>query len=1661
MNWKYFAKRLVMLALMLVLSAVVLPTEARADDTMTVNPGNFEFRLHSVTCQYCKNVLSTNNSISVDEVKITINGSQFAVKYTFSLGYHTTTGGERCPNTGERFRDLEWSSYNTRYSCTSSFSTGQQEIPYKATQCFKHVISVSRGNNGHAIDGWTSNGNNQHTGYCNICRQTITQSCTGGSPNCTNSAKCSTCDGNYVNTSAHNWGSWKSNGDNTHTRFCSNNSSHKETKSCSGGTAATCMAKSVCGTCNAAYGDYADHAWGSWESNGDNTHTRVCATNADHKEKKDCSGGVAATCVAKSVCSSCKEAYGVLADHAWTGYESNGDGTHTRVCATNADHNVTANCSGGTATCTEPPVCTTCKESYGKELTHDLQYSNAEADHILEESCSRCNHAGTAALQFTAGGAQLSLEYTGNAHKPMKVVYTNWLGDQQHETNNIHYTGNTDVGTATGSFTDYGVAAVRTFTISPKALEQSMLSMDSDSGTYNGGVHNTPTCSLSYNAMNLEAGKDYTATDWPADMTNAGSKTVRLSGVGNYKGEITATYQIKPKAAKVSPLAGQEMTYGQDVPELKYEVTGLIDGEVPIVSGRLMPENTNAGTPAIERSTLTLQNSDSFLASNYTVGFESGITMRIHKAEAGITVSVQDQDYDGAPISADTADADVLYTYNGDGAISVKWYADNNGVIGEEISAPTDVGIYHVGVSAAEGSNYKAVAEVVKSFKILKIDPTLTGPEGKTLDYNLGAQELVSGVTSGGTLEYSMDGEAWNTDIPTGTDAGEYIVYWRVVGDRNYNDHEGGSVKATINTIPIRYTADNCSKVYDGNAAGITVTVSEPEGTTLLYKDAEGQYTLTEAPQYTDVGSYQVSFRITKKNYTTVTDERRVEITRRPVAVNGILAEDKIYDGTTEAKLDLSNVAIGNVVVGEMVNLESVTGTFDTKHAGSGKTVTLDAFRLSDDNYCLDTENSAATVTASIAPMDITVTITPNGGAYQNVTPAAVKVNETTPDALDVTLTYDGTANDGTLVTSETAVPTLAGTYTVTASISDSNYTLKGETSAAFLIAKAEQKAPVLTKQDETISKKLDGSISGIAANMEYRTGDAQTYTQATESTIENLGRCKYWFRYVETPNYNPSEDALMEIKAGRKLLVKVPAEQAGYTLTTTTPEVDWHGDIHVEFKLAEGYETTDAFQIFESNVPVWEQFQDDTLSISQIERDYEFTVTGIEDRTAPKLILDVSGEKWSALSGDDSFDDHTNKDLVVTLQASDNGSGVKSLEYLIASAAMTEEQLEKSDSWKSYTGKLTLSAEQNYMVYARATDASGNRSYAGSIGIVLDKTAPVITGLQEGGVYYTTQIFDVTDLHAWTVKLDGKAIQERKISGDPAETTQHILKARDEAGNETTLKLTMMPIDTLRKDLPTTETVELTDKELIKAIREKTAAVDTETATSAEKEKLNAILADCNALTEEILDAEAVIALIAKIPAADKLEPDNAEHLQLYVTANAAYDKLSACAQRMVGEHYDLLVEAYEALTDYCIIKGHNSKHSKPGWRGLTFVANGPVKVALEEGLVFFESILLDGRKLDPSNYTVKSGSTVVTLNREFLNKLDSGKHEIAFVYNFLGDKIMTEEAIFKIYLDTGNPSTGDDTNWMLLGGTAVASLLCAAMFFLLSGKKQGKYQH
>ena len=172
----------------------------------------------------------------------------------------------------------------------------------------------------------------------------------------------------------------------------------------SGGTQGpTCTEGKICEKCGAEYG-VLGHDWGAWTPNyaSNGTHTRRCK-RCNAEETGSCSGGYA-TCDSLGMCNTCGGSY--YGGHAWGEWSSAGNGTHTRSCTNYCREVDTANCTGGTATCSAKAVCEVCGEEYGEKDSnnHDLEQHAAKAPTCTEigwnayETCSRCDHTTYAEL---------------------------------------------------------------------------------------------------------------------------------------------------------------------------------------------------------------------------------------------------------------------------------------------------------------------------------------------------------------------------------------------------------------------------------------------------------------------------------------------------------------------------------------------------------------------------------------------------------------------------------------------------------------------------------------------------------------------------------------------------------------------------------------------------------------------------------------------------------------------------------------------------------------------------------------------------------------------------------------------------------------------------------------------------------------------------------------------------------------------------------------------------------------------------------------------------------------------------------------------------------------------------------------------------------------
>ena len=156
-------------------------------------------------------------------------------------------------------------------------------------------------------------------------------------------------------------------------------------------------------------------------------------------------------------------------------------------------------------------------------------------------------------------------------------------------------------------------------------------------------------------------------------------------------------------------------------------------------------------------------------------------------------------------------------------------------------------------------------------------------------------------------------------------------------------------------------------------------------------------------------------------------------------------------------------------------------------------------------------------------------------------------------------------------------------------------------------------------------------------------------------------------------------------------------------------------------------------------------------------------------------------------------------------------------------------------------------------------------------------------------------------------------------------------------------------------------------------------------------------------------------------------------------------------------AEAFELLIEykeAQEPVQPPVIIAGANGSWQKSGTDGLSFTSNA--------AFADFTKVQVDGKDLDASNYTVKEGSTIVTLNAAYLNTLSVGKHTLSIVS--ANGTATTEFTITAAQTggttpqepgknggDKTNPQTGDSSNavlWIALLFASGVGLMGAAVY-------------
>lgn len=356
-------------------------------------------------------------------------------------------------------------------------------------------------------------------------------------------------------------------------------------------------------------------------------------------------------------------------------------------------------------------------------------------------------------------------------------------------------------------------------------------------------------------------------------------------------------------------------------------------------------------------------------------------------------------------------------------------------------------------------------------------------------------------VTKYGTMQYSLtENGTYSQVIPTGTDAGTYTVWYRVIGDANHNDTAPASVVVRIGKKPLTITGVTAaSKPYDGttNADISSVTFDN--------------VTLNRGTDYTVTANFDDASVGNGKNITaTVTlmeqAAKNYALEQSSFTTTGSITKAAAPDFAKETALTIVNGHEKTYTV----TLPALP-TLETPKEYGAPTYELGEIKLNDGYYTSGAKVENGKLTLPIQKNDVETT-----GSVGTVT---VVIKSTNYE--DITLTVNVNATNK-LVTTVTAPTANALTY-------------NGAEQALV-----------------TAGKTTGGT-------MLYRLGDSEWSEQIP--TAKNAGEYTVWYKVQGNAEYADVAEQNVTVTVAKKAVTVTALDKSAYTGSTapdlSSPEAD------------------------------------------------------------------------------------------------------------------------------------------------------------------------------------------------------------------------------------------------------------------------------------------------------------------------------------------------------------------------------------------------------------------------------------------------------------------------------------------------------------------------
>lgn len=557
---------------------------------------------------------------------------------------------------------------------------------------------------------------------------------------------------------------------------------------------------------------------------------------------------------------------------------------------------------------------------------------------------------------------------------------------------------------------------------------------------------------------------------------------ISFSGIATYVGECSievknftndyyntnnfnitfSSYKITVKKATLNVNIAEisNLTYGDDLPEIGYEIKGWKNGDDKS-EYKLLPETKYAKKSAVGTYSFT------YNVSGEKIGYYdvtvNTVEFTVKQRAATITINKVNN---------------IIY---GDKVPDLKATVD--GVrVGDSLAYTLEPG-YKVGAKPGKYTAsvvFDKTAEANKNYEITAIGTTFkVGKKGLTI--TLGSKRVVTGKA------YKVDvGKLEIVGLVEGDTVTGYVTITKdEAGVYTANDFDKSNLKfdsecyevikydLTVEFVKVDFKIhfEDHEVVYDGQNHNVSVTAEEGTKYTITYGTKEGVYDLTDAPEYKNAGVYVTYFKVVDTSVGDAEYEGFVSLTIKQKEVVLTVKTYTITYGDTlpEFSYDVTGLIGGDVLSGEArYSVDGITGgnvgTYKVKVGGLS----------ANDNYAITVVPGTLTINQkSIA----VVWSTKDKYVYS---PDGQEMPAATYDGKSAKVTTNGEFKN-------------AGTYTFTATDESGNYTL---TNAVLnvVIAKATYSG--------IVHDPLSGVYNPAKTLKDYALAEGFTWVDASEKPV-------------------------------------------------------------------------------------------------------------------------------------------------------------------------------------------------------------------------------------------------------------------------------------------------------------------------------------------------------------------------------------------------------------------------------------------------------------------------------------------------------------------------------------------------------------------------------